>query len=93
MNKNSVVVGTLLTLIVVLAALFSIIRWICPILFVGWLVLLIFNATFIMVENELGDTIISLDADAMFIWWLISVGIVIIWGVLVSIIKYSVDNR
>ena len=92
MNKNSVVVGTLLTLIVVLAAVFSVIRWVSPILFVGWLILLMFNATFIMTENELGDTIISLDADAVFTWWLISLGIVVVWIVLVSIIKYSVEK-
>lgn len=92
MNQNSLVKGTLLSLIIVVAAVFSVIRWISPILFVGWLVLLLFNATFIMVENEFGDTIISLDADALFMWWLISLGIVIIWVVLMSIVKYSVDR-
>lgn len=92
MNQNSLVKGTLLSLIIVVAAVFSVIRWISPILFVGWLVLLLLNATFIMVENEFDDTIISLDADALFMWWLISLGIVIIWAVLMSIVKYSVDR-
>ena len=45
---------------------------VCGILFIVWIGLLIVNATVTLTGNELGDTLISLNADTAFTWWLYS---------------------